>query len=285
MVSGSSKHWATSEYITAFLDNVTEDEKKKLYNFGWICEQNLFNQTRLNDNCIIIMNTEHAYNHNVTCVADRFKGESIIHLDFTTSHLRLKEHPKIKESLLLPFMPGPYVDLVIAKTSDLSIRKNIVTFPCHRSPYRIKTIKELQDAGVDVHVLTGCWGNSKVEKISASKALINIHVYGEVYKFEHIRCDPWILAGFPVISQTSSNQEELDIKDLVVFVDMKDMAEKIKYILDNYDTFLEEHKKKYDKLIGGIVEGRKAKLRLIQDVLAKYEPTPFVPVLPAKADP
>lgn len=117
-------------------------------------------------------------------------------------------------------------------------------------------IQELIKNGLKVVNCVG-WDKGRDKLIASSKILINIH-YSDSHKiFEHIRCDRWILAGQLIVSEISSCEELLDIKDLVIFEKYDLMVAKVLDVIKNYDTYYANYASKLANSFDAIVSNRK----------------------------
>lgn len=139
------------------------------------------------------------------------------------------------------------------------VKKYDVAICTNNSEKRNNIIQKITEKGYKVIDAIG-WGlNNRDTKIAQSKILINIH-YQDNYKiFEHIRCDRWIFAGHIVISEKSLKEEELDIKDLVIFEDYDKLSDKVDQVLKNYNKYKQDLEMKSHQLLNKIIMNRKNK--------------------------
>jgi hypothetical protein len=92
---------------------------------------------------------------------------------------------------------------------DLNVDKKLydVVFTGQVGPYRQKILDELKAKGKNVLILENDYTETRDSKIGSAKLLINIH-FNESYKvFESIRCEPWLSSGFPVLSESSLDDD------------------------------------------------------------------------------
>ena len=71
---------------------------------------------------------------------------------------------------------------------------------------RVAVFNELQRRGVRVNVVTG-HGDYRDSELAKCKMLINIHYSPSYLVFEQLRCEPWIQAGMPVLSEHSLDND------------------------------------------------------------------------------
>jgi len=75
------------------------------------------------------------------------------------------------------------------------------------SPKRQFIVCSLQKKGFSFLALTNVWGEERDKQLAKCRVLINIHVNDEYNVFESARCEPWLKAGVPVISETSLDND------------------------------------------------------------------------------
>lgn len=101
------------------------------------------------------------------------------------------------------------------------------------------------------------WGDERDKKISQSRILINVHQSSQHRMYEPFRCDRWALAGMPVLSESSYDENILDIRRLVTFSPYDKLVENFGSMIKNlpvinlneadeigrqrYQTFLENY--------------------------------------------
>jgi hypothetical protein len=112
-----------------------------------------------------------------------------------------------------------------------------------------------------------CFGLSRDKLIAQSKVLINIHKFVNLKIYEHLRCDRWLFAGLPIISEKSMGEEELDIKNLLVIDTYDNLIDVATNYINNYDENYKIFKDNYDKNINDIILNRQQILKNLGDVL------------------
>lgn len=91
---------------------------------------------------------------------------------------------------------------------------------CGAIGLRRQTILDgLKEAGLRVLIINTVAGDARDQQLAKCKVILNIH-YAEDYQlFESARCEPWLAAGVPVISETSLDNDSrcinVDYADLV----------------------------------------------------------------------
>lgn len=81
------------------------------------------------------------------------------------------------------------------------------------------------------------WGKERDDIIKKCKIIINVHNFDCFNIFEHIRCDRLLFANKIIISDLSLFQDELDIKDYVIWEEFDKIIDTAKYILQHFDKF------------------------------------------------
>lgn len=72
---------------------------------------------------------------------------------------------------------------------------------------RMKILKTLQEKGYKVLLLSNVYGTQRDLELSRCRIQLNIHQSDEHRIFESIRCDPWLSAGMPIVSEESLEQD------------------------------------------------------------------------------
>jgi hypothetical protein len=88
-------------------------------------------------------------------------------------------------------------------------------------------VDSLREAGFSVLTSTS-WGDARDLELSRCRALINIHFETTYRVFESARCEPWLSAGIPVISELSLDNDP-------------------RCILTTYETFVDAVKQYFSK--------------------------------------
>lgn len=70
---------------------------------------------------------------------------------------------------------------------------------------RSRVLQNLHERGLRVHHIER-WGEDRDQEIAKCKILLNIHYDHDYTIFEAIRCERWIFAGMPVLTESCSNK-------------------------------------------------------------------------------
>ena len=141
-----------------------------------------------------------------TLCAERMKDKDIVEIwDYSiTNYNILKGYGfNIRH---VPFKLS--IDKIISYSNLISDNKIYdIAFCGQIGPYRQKILDELKAENKKVLILENNYTESKDTEIGKAKLLINIH-FNESYKvFESIRCEPWLSCGFPVLSESSLDDD------------------------------------------------------------------------------
>ena len=95
--------------------------------------------------------------------------------------------------------------------------------------------------GVPVADFNNKWGQARDQMINNSKVLINVHYKpGDYGIFESIRCYHALEMRTLVISEPSVSQNNILLKDYIIFAPAGQMAAKLKDVLDNYQVYYDQ---------------------------------------------
>lgn len=81
------------------------------------------------------------------------------------------------------------------------------------------------------------WGEERDKLINKCKIIINVHNFDVFNIFEHIRCDRLVFSNKVILSEFSLYQEDLDIKDYIIWEDYDKIINTANYILENFEKF------------------------------------------------
>ena len=100
-------------------------------------------------------------------------------------------------------------------------------------------VKIYANACICIYFKRAGWGEARDKEIASCKLLLNIHHNNDYNIFDSIRCDRWIFAGMPVISETSEHCEYLDIykNNLVIFFPYNKLVDGVINFPKNIKTF------------------------------------------------
>jgi hypothetical protein len=114
-------------------------------------------------------------------------------------------------------------------------KKYDVVFCGTPSKRRVRVLSALKKRGISILIVTA-WGDERDQLISQGKILLNIHYKKSSLIFESIRCDRWIFAGIPVVSENFILSEENDTSPMMHLCEYDDLVETVESVLANYST-------------------------------------------------
>ena len=168
----------------------------------------------------------------------------------------------------LTYFPYQYYDEEVNKLKDLinnEEKKYDIAFCGLPSVRRTDIINKLIEKGITVNGISSLWGVQRDKAIASCKILLNIHCNETYNVYETIRCDRWVFAGLPIISEDSIASDKLDVNNVIIFTKYDKLVDTVIEALKNYDTFYETYKKDYDEKINKIKSIRHSYLQRVID--------------------
>lgn len=141
-----------------------------------------------------------------------------------------------------------------------------IVFTGGLSQRRLAILNKLTSFGIRVFVVKG-FGTDRDNILSLGKILLNIHFSDEYKTYESIRCDRWLMSGMMVVTETSQDDEILDVKELLIIEKYDNIVNKVRTVLSNYDTYYHHYKNKLIGLQEHIIQDRKAKLDIAMGMI------------------
>lgn len=158
------------------------------------------------------------------------KGYSLI--DYSMAH-RL-HFPK---TTILPYLYNEK-EINHLKSLHKKYEYDICMIGCN-SEARFKIFNALLSKGIKMIDAKG-WGDDRDSVVANSKILLNVHFRNDYQIYEHLRCDRWMFAGKIIISESSIEDEELDLKN-VYFYEYEDLVEAcLKHLASFENTLLSD---------------------------------------------
>jgi len=129
----------------------------------------------------------------------------------------------------------PYYD-----KKENRINNSITTFVDMRQR-RIELLDSLNKLNIGHKNINNIFGKEEMKKLYyESKILINIHQAEYPHTFEELRVLSALLCGLIIIAEESPLKEEIPYNEYIIWSSYKDIPNKTKEVLDNYDEY---HKK------------------------------------------
>jgi hypothetical protein len=127
----------------------------------------------------------------------------------------------------------------------------------------------LHQHGIDI-INIHRWGDERDFLLGQCQIIINIHYDDDYQIFEHLRCDRWLMSGAIVLSETSLNDDSLDVKPLLHLSSYENMLQTVVYMLQNYDQIVYEQKQKCDLYLSDIIKKRHEQCSLVKAFLENH---------------
>jgi len=171
----------------------------------------------------------------------------------------------------LYWVPYQYKDAEVAKLRGyMKVEPICDVAVIGSSGHRQAIMADLRKRGMKViHVQGFSW--KRDARVPQAKILLNLHISPDAQVFEHIRCDRWIFAGMPVVSEECLHTNLLDVKPLVTFFPVSMLGDGLQGILDRWDDFHREWKEVHAKVIPEIRRVREDHLQILRDAYAEHE--------------
>ena len=168
-----------------------------------------------------------------------------------------KKHIYISSSIYKPFFSKENRDII-----------SLSTFINTEIPRRQILLENINNENITHININNCFGENDIEVLmKRTKILINIHQTSNYDTFEELRVLPALECGVIVIAEYSPLIETIPYHDLIIWTSYKDIIEKIKEVIINYDYYHNEifsltnidrlnnlKKKNYDVLQNAILE-------------------------------
>jgi hypothetical protein len=124
--------------------------------------------------------------------------------DYSLANIKILEKHGIKAKYVPLKTSGPYLEKLKRFTECEKIYD--IGFNGSISGRRKKILDQL---ATTFTVLTSTnWGDKRDQELGQCRVLINIHFDTDYMIFESARCEPWLAAGVPVISELSIDNDE-----------------------------------------------------------------------------
>lgn len=109
---------------------------------------------------------------------------------------------------------------------------------------RVDIMRALEARGIKTVYIQYSFGDPRDETIGKAKMLLNVQISDHHKIYPHIRCDRWMFAGKLVVSEDCFGQDQLDVRDNVVFAPYERLADKTQEVLADFERFQHEYTNK-----------------------------------------
>jgi len=156
------------------------------------------------------------------------------------------------------YIPYQYREAEIAKLRSFLAqpKKYDVVFCGAPSKRRLRILSALKKRGFSI-LIVSAWGDERDRLIAQGKVLLNIHCKKSFLIYESLRCDRWLFAGMPVVSENVPLVDEIDVAPLMFLCEYNKLVETVAMVLENYPSCQEKSR----EIIPEIIEQRKEYLK------------------------
>jgi len=215
---------------------------------------------------IYIINTEQMTNKEsldkFTDLKNKYSNLKLKFIDYSEDNVEiLKSH-----GFDSYFVPYQYTHIEVDKLkrfmlTDKTFDIGTIGF---ETPRREVIFDELEKYGFKINRLCkygALWNDERDVVLAKGKIILNVHAFSDYTIYESMRCCRWIFTGgMLIVSETSLNQDKLDIKDLVTFVDYSQIIKTVIEVFLNYDEYVAKQEALAERIMGRVDEGRGNKL-------------------------
>jgi hypothetical protein len=134
-------------------------------------------------------------------------------IDYSVTNMEILKDYRV---IYLPYQPIDTETRALKRFSARPVH-DVGVVNC-QTPRRKRVLKMLQQSGIKAVDIRG-WKEHRDAKIGACKILLNLHFSDGFRVFEHMRCDRWLFAGKPVVSERCDSENKIDLGDCVTFTD------------------------------------------------------------------
>ncbi|MEC7692938.1 MAG: hypothetical protein VX446_01020 [Bacteroidota bacterium] len=135
------------------------------------------------------------------------------------------------------------------------------------SSHRTNVVERLKECGVRVLRVNG-WGMKRDANVPKAKVLLNVHLQPESNIYEAARCDRWVFAGMPVLSEACRGQSDLDVADVVTFAERPDkecLVDMVKRVVQHWDTWQPAFLERWRKSMPALQKSRQTTYEIFRD--------------------
>jgi hypothetical protein len=153
-------------------------------------------------------------------------------IDYSIENMAIIKNPS---SLYLPYQ---YEENEVNRLRNYYLtteKKYDVAFCGTGSFRRYQILEQLKQMGINILNIVA-WGDDRDRQIASCKMLLNIHFDATYNVYESIRCDRWVFAGMPIVSEDSAHDNLLDVKKygIISFHPYQNLAQAVVNFLKNF---------------------------------------------------
>lgn len=126
--------------------------------------------------------------------------------DYSTVNIKILQDAGFTNLRHVPVGTLPETVDMIRMWRNICAPEFDVAFCGEQSSRRCAIIEALQREGIRVRTISA-WGMARDREIARCRVLLNVHYADDYTVFESVRCDPWLRAGMPVITEKSLDDD------------------------------------------------------------------------------
>ncbi len=204
-----------------------------------------------------LLNTEQTSRKRFKLMCLNVINRGIKIIDYSIGNINILQNPN---SIYLPIQYSDKDHNSLSNLTRIIKKEYDVAFIGQVSPRRYMILSALSNMGLNIVFLETKWGIERDKIVAKAKVLLNIHHRKGYTIYESIRCDRWTFGGMMIISESSAEADNSDIRDLVMFEDYNNLAGKTIDVVRNYESYKREHNMKYAQSIKTIINERSHQL-------------------------
>lgn len=107
---------------------------------------------------------------------------------------------------------------------------------CFFDGKRLEVVKKLEESNIIVTNIKG-WEYARDKELFTHKILINIGAHNDYRMMETFRCDRCVYNKMIIVSEIKEGLKDYYLKNYIIFVEYSLIADVVKDILNNYETY------------------------------------------------
>jgi hypothetical protein len=160
------------------------------------------------DSPVIYYNTEQLTRpEEFARITERLRASDITAIwDYSIENIKILQNAGFTNVHHVPVRTIPETVRMLQMVHAAYPQKYDIGFCGAVSERRKAILEELSRRGIRVNVITA-WGGVRDREIAQCCAVMNIHNGDDYTVFESVRCEPWLAAGVPVITESSMDDD------------------------------------------------------------------------------
>lgn len=225
---------------------------------------------RMKGHCVL--NTEQVTRPVVKTFLSHCKNLDVKIIDYSLGNIEAMKYLNMNIS----YLPYQYNETEVNLLSNLiktSKKLYDVVFVESLSERRAKIISGFWERKISCLILTHAWNLERDKQIAKCRVLLNLHFDPSYGVYESIRCDRWLFAGLPVVSEIGGRidgavsmqnltiAETEPIENLAICCPYDDLINNVAKVLKGYEEHVNMLIEKRNSVIGKVRIDREEKVR------------------------